>query len=767
MAAQQPTFVQEIDGSSAAAHSLTLTPGTATYASDMLLVGVEMTAVGTQSPQTVGGIIDSAGTPVVAGHSTGVPVNTWAFLGGQTIDGIRMEWWVCKGAVSITSLTINITGTGTSGLQAIQAVMLEYGGSGGTRANGVSFAVSQALQSNQNTITSQYILETAATYPNGSDGAAAATLMIGMFAMLNDTFNASPPTPAGATQTIRSTNSFSIAPAFSYQVIEQGITSQVGIFTASGERVVLAAGALNVTAESASQLATVANVAASSMQCLYVTISAGLMLNTPPGFNDQPDSALAAGQYALGSQLAKISGNAALGMCRMECFTEIYSNGETVELPVSTVDGYQYSMDELTFAWGIYSTASPSTGWITGPQALWYGYWNVDQETGLVTCIEWYQAVGSNGTSNDGQLQVFTIAQRQQQTLTCAESPSWTQQQASNFVTDLAYSTDVLTEMNDNAKFAVIGQECIAMAGPNSGGFANGDTVPRPVSPADDYEYAYSEVTFIFSWMWTTFSSEYIALPTFDLGAYGNLASMNAAINPSTGIVTCAVGMMTIGGVGYTSYNTLGLISVFALCQRARAGAPAVVADQFAELSNTLFYPGSDPFAYVGGQIVKNINEAALTPEFFGPTLYALGETIALPTSTVDGYPYQRSELTYIFEWAQMTPGPWPPGSGSNNRTVLFSAQIEQATGVITNTTSSGAGASTKYTSVIVRLEPGGPLDYETEPGGATNPVISVVVVGSRSAQQPEITQFGNTAPAGGSSVVDLIPPGPVTVNGV
>ena len=53
---------------------------------------------------------------------------------------------------------------------------------------------------------------------------------------------------------------------------------------------------------------------------------------------------------ALGLQMAKMSGNAALGMCRMEFFQDIYTNGETVALPTSTVDGYQYALDELIFA---------------------------------------------------------------------------------------------------------------------------------------------------------------------------------------------------------------------------------------------------------------------------------------------------------------------------------------------------------------------------------------------------------------------------------
>ena len=177
--------------------------------------------------------------------------------------------------------------------------------------------------------------------------------MIGLFSMLNDTFNASPPTPSFAPQTVRSTNSFSIPPAFSYQVIEQDTTASAGQFTSGGETVTLASGALNITAESATELATAVNVGTSSMQCLYVCISGGLILNTPPGFSDQPDSSLAAGNYALGSQMAKISTNAALGMCRMEIFQGNFQNGQNASGPwVSPVDGYTYQANELTYIWG-------------------------------------------------------------------------------------------------------------------------------------------------------------------------------------------------------------------------------------------------------------------------------------------------------------------------------------------------------------------------------------------------------------------------------
>ena len=304
------------------------------------------------------------------------------------------------------------------------------------------------------------------------------------------------------------------------------------------------------------------------------------------------------------------------------------------------------------------------------------------------------------------------------------------------------------------------------------GEFCNGQTVPRPVSPADDYEYAYSEVTFVFSWRFTTSNENSIAVqPPWT--PYFNLATLQASIS-SSGVVTCAVGWGGDAGQGYTNINTDGVIAVFAFCQRRRTGTPSSVANKFAEISNTLFYPGNPLPAGIVAQIVNNVNEAALTPEFFGPTLYELGATIPLPVSPIDGYEYQRSELTYIWEWGEMVAYPsFPPPGSANQRTALFSAQVDQATGVITNATTV-VGSTTTYTSVVWRLAPGGPYIAYDAPGSGggggsgTVAAISVVVVACRSAQQTEITQASNIPPAdAGLAIADQQSPGTITVNGI
>jgi hypothetical protein len=706
----QPLFVRKIDGSNANASSLTLTM--TTTVGDTLLVGVLLNANGAQSPQTVAAITDSAGLV------SGVPVNTWTRLPGAGINsGILLEWWACKGAVSITSLVINLTG-----LQSIFAVELEYSG-----ANGITNPNFQALQPNQNTIASLHIRETASTFPNSG-----AELMIGLFAMLSDTFNASASAPPlqSITEVVRSTNSFSIPPALSYQIIEEGTVDSTGL--------------LSVNALSATELATPANLASSSMQCLYIVISGGLILNTQPGFSDQPDSALAAGKFALGLQMAKISGNAALGMVRLEFFQGVYTNGQTVNLPVSTVDGYQYQRNELTYIWAIYSSANPSTGWITGPMSLWFCGWKVDQLLGLVTCDEWYRNAAQSADSQDGFLQVFTVGQRQQKTLTAAAQPTWTQQQASQFITDYAYAQDVLVALNNNAKFSVIGQEVISM-----GEFYNGQTVPTPVSPADAYAYAYPEVKFVFSWRWTCGQTAYAA-PAWE--PYEELGALEASIG-GTGVVACGIGWSRQDGNNYTFDNTYGRLAVFALCQRVKTGTPAAVANKFAEISNTLFYPGNPLPAGIGAQLFNNIQEAVLSPEFFGPTNYLPGATIPVPTSPVDGYVYQRSELTYLWEWHVMDTGvnddPSAYSSSTHCRTPIFSASINQSTGLVgTN---------------IWHLAPGGPYTDNTTTG-----ILSVTVVGFRTAQQTAVVTSGISAPSdAGTTITDQGPSGAITVNGV
>lgn len=152
---------------------------------------------------------------------------------------------------------------------------------------------------------------------------------------------------------------------------------------------------------------------------------------TVPGAVDIPDANLAADQPVTDYTLTKISNNAKFAAVRAEFFQGYYKHGETVQIPTSPVDGYQYSRAELRYTWSLYSTR-PATGATNGAQdppslgTEQIGGGGVDgvdaiiaqvghknsASPGLVSC----QIIMGNGTNqtvtNYGVLYVTTIAER-------------------------------------------------------------------------------------------------------------------------------------------------------------------------------------------------------------------------------------------------------------------------------------------------------------------------------------------------------------------
>lgn len=454
-----------------------------------------------------------------------------------------------------------------------------------------------------------------------------------------------------------------------------------------------------------------------------------LSLNRIPGFSDLPDGSLVSDSPALAIYLNRISNNAAFGMVRLECFPGNYHNGDVVGLPVSTVDGYNYSREELTYVWGIFNSTNPQTGWITGPDSLWWGAWLVNQTTGLVSSAETYRQSGSHpnqASSNDGTLAVFTIAQRLKTTMVIASQlTAYTDLADTEFATDKPLSQRLIRQLNDNSKFAAVAAECIYM-----GEFFDGQTVPRPVSPADGYVYTYAETMFQFSWRWTVLGSTFTQ-PNFGLG---QLDRIGATVS-SVGVVATEVFYKGSGAPALASGH--GRIAVFAFCSRANLiDTIPSLSNAFAEIDTETFMPGEDLKASVALQINKNIREAVCSPEFFGPANYNSGDTVSIPTSALDGYVYTRAELFYVWDWAHTT----PQTTGQHFRLPAFLASISSTTGVVT--------------IKVFRLPPGGP--YVTEPSGDSDDAIRVLVVGIRGASHPALPVAGTTTPGdAGTTVVD------------
>src|SRR5579875_233055 len=116
---------------------------------------------------------------------------------------------------------------------------------------------------------------------------------------------------------------------------------------------------------------------------------------------------------------------------------------------------------------------------------------------------------------------------------------------------------DSLQKISHNAKFAAVRCEVIFM-----GFYANGNTVPAPVSPVDGYVYSRAECVFIP--VFVSGQASFPALANAD-NYQGSLvaAPYELDINDATGIVTCSV---------YGSSNgaqNQGTVKVYAVCQRS------------------------------------------------------------------------------------------------------------------------------------------------------------------------------------------------------
>jgi hypothetical protein len=299
-----------------------------------------------------------------------------------------------------------------------------------------------------------------------------------------------------------------------------------------------------------------------------------LAFNNPHGFSDLADSALVAGQPASGLAIGKISDNSAFGLTRLEVFKGVYKHGDTVQLPTSPIDGYNYPRSELIYCWSVQTTGNPQTNWATNgpPWTLWYGAWSVNQATGVVSCSIGYRGNSDHSdrqlSTNDSLLDVTVFAQRGLSSISMAAIPAYVEHKAAEFVTDAALTQKIAQELNRNAKFSVVKAEAIYM-----GTFPNGGQVPRPTSPVDGYVYNWGEVQFVTSPFWT---GDDDGLGHFQTPAIskGQLQDWNFKVD-GKGLVSCQV---TYQLATATAYN-IGRVQVVAFCQRKKtfAGLMGVV----------------------------------------------------------------------------------------------------------------------------------------------------------------------------------------------
>jgi len=401
-----------------------------------------------------------------------------------------------------------------------------------------------------------------------------------------------------------------------------------------------------------------------------------LTLEIIPGYTDLQDAALTNFSPAFGIHLEAISANAAFGKVRTEIFHGLYVHGDTVPLPVSPIDKYQYSREECLYFYNVALSTNKDSGWIqVGCGSLWFTDWFVDQATGEVSSLQWYRNGGSGGArteTNDGQILVVTIAHRQRTTLLMSATPTYSTINEADIATDKPWTQSLAQSLNANAKFSVNNHEIFYC-----GEFISLEQVPLStlVSPDDGYAYSYAETQFLGFWRWTTASAAAeLTQPPESLAFLGPFAWTIDA----TGHVGLFMERIDNDGTD-TVVGSYGRIGVFAFCKRAGTPSTAPLATSFTEIDETKFVPGSTLRASDVLQIKKNIDEAIVTPEFFGVTEYANGDVIPLPVSPVDGYTYSRDELTYLWAWNAIR-----PNTGGNVRIPIFYGGITESTGFVT-----------------------------------------------------------------------------------
>jgi hypothetical protein len=151
---------------------------------------------------------------------------------------------------------------------------------------------------------------------------------------------------------------------------------------------------------------------------------------TQPGAVDLPDSNLAADQPLTDYDLTKISNNAKFAAVRPETFYGWYVNGETVQVPVSPVDGYVYTRSELEYDVAGWDTRSPAVtgsanGALSKPDraaanpgagSLFQMYFYVEEKNeanpGLVHCFVSFWTGSTETPTNSGMVKVRVIATR-------------------------------------------------------------------------------------------------------------------------------------------------------------------------------------------------------------------------------------------------------------------------------------------------------------------------------------------------------------------
>jgi hypothetical protein len=536
---------------------------------------------------TTASVFDNAGTDIFNN-----PLNTWSLLGNVTMSqtGLRMELWCCAKVLNaFTDVTVVFSELNSN----FNIAVLEYsdaavGGVGSTQNSGVSNLFFVGTANNNSAVM---VVGFNAQQEQPAVGA-------GVWAPDGKPLQQITPGVERALAGVGADNYFEVQ-------------EQTDIL---GDELVVEA----ITA------ATYAGNVVNGISAVGVVLTGGITLETPPGFSPVDETKLMAGNILHAITMDQISLNGEFGMVRPEFFYTLQVDGDTVPLPVSPIDGYNYSQDELYYLWTPLTTFDASTGWPSQTGILFYCEWNIDQLTGIVTCKEYYHPDGNTpvNQSSDGQLLVLTVGQRARSALGLTVPPSLATIPFADIGTDKPTTQLLMQTLAANSKFAAVKAEVIYM-----GEFVDGQVVPQAISPEDGYVYSYQEICFMSCWKWTTQQGAFSPPPMATAnggdadGGWSQLNELQASVS-SVGIVNCQVFFQNHGAIDPSQSPNggvaFGRLVVFAFCQRSKGpsfGIPALPnTNGLQSGSETLFIKVVAPRTITGGlSIVLSAGTTGLT----------------------------------------------------------------------------------------------------------------------------------------------------------
>lgn len=151
-----------------------------------------------------------------------------------------------------------------------------------------------------------------------------------------------------------------------------------------------------------------------------------MFIATQPGFFDLDDSQVATAALVADDTILKLNHDSKFGIVRCEIiFMGYYIHGNTVGVPQSPVDGYNYQQSEVQYIARLVSTRVPAIGFQEGQEsppgiasgqvgADYYFNFDIDDFTGKVSISRSYFQQGKlpETVNTDGVVKVTAVCQR-------------------------------------------------------------------------------------------------------------------------------------------------------------------------------------------------------------------------------------------------------------------------------------------------------------------------------------------------------------------